>query len=84
MKKDSDQKDWENFLKNPSDIFDKDHQTKKSDKQFTRYKFDFHGYSIEDANKNHVKKISLGERTLRAETAPIVAISLIHRISGEF
>ena len=39
---------------------------------------------IEDANNDQVKKISLGERTLRAETAPIVAISLIHRISGEF
>ena len=51
MKKDSDQKDWENFLKNPSDIFDKDNQTKKSDKQFTRYKFDFHGYSISQANE---------------------------------
>ena len=39
---------------------------------------------IEDANNEQVRKISLGERTLRAETAPIVAISLIHRISGEF
>ena len=58
MKKDSDQKDWENFLKNPSDIFDKDNQTKKSDKQFTRYKFDFHGYSIEDANKKVEELIS--------------------------
>ena len=38
---------------------------------------------IEDASNDQVKKISLGERTLRAETAPIVAISLIHRISGE-
>ena len=35
-------------------------------------------------NNDQVKKISLGVRTLRAETAPIVAISLIHRISGEF
>ena len=58
MKKDSDQKDWENFLKNPSDIFDKDNQTKKSDKQFIGYKFDFHGYSIEDANKKVEELIS--------------------------
>ncbi len=39
---------------------------------------------IKYTNNDHVKKISLGKRTLRAETAPIVAISLIHRISGEF
>ena len=51
MKKDSDQKDWENFLNNPSNIFDKDNLQKKSEKLFNRYKFDFHGYSIDDANK---------------------------------
>lgn len=39
---------------------------------------------IKYAGNNQVKKFSLGKRTLRAETAPIVAISLIHRISGEF
>ena len=51
MKKNSDQKDWENFLNNPSDIFDKDSLQKKSHKSFSRYKFDFHGYSIDDANQ---------------------------------
>ena len=51
MKKDSDQKDWENFLNNPSNIFDKDNLQKKNEKLFNRYKFDFHGYSIDDANK---------------------------------
>ena len=51
MKKNSDQKDWENFLKNPSSVFDKDDIEKDNQKKFTKYKFDFHGYSIEDANK---------------------------------
>ena len=51
MKKSSDQKDWEKFLNNPSDIFDKDTIEKNNQKKFTKYKFDFHGYSIEDANK---------------------------------
>ncbi len=51
MKKDSDQKDWENFLNSSSNIFDKDNLQKKSEKLFNRYKFDFHGYSIDDANK---------------------------------
>ncbi len=58
MKKDSDQKDWENFLNNPSNIFDKDNLQKKSEKLFNRYKFDFHGYSIDDANKKVEELIS--------------------------
>ena len=58
MKKDSDQKDWENFLNNPSDIFDKDNLQKKREKFFSGYKFDFHGYSIDDANKKVEELIS--------------------------
>ena len=58
MKKDSDQKDWEKFLNNPSDIFDKDNLQKKGKKPFRRYKFDFHGYSIDDANKKAEELIS--------------------------
>jgi len=51
LTKDSNQKDWENFLNNPSDVFDKDNIGKNNQKKLTKYKFDFHGYSIEDANK---------------------------------
>jgi len=58
LKKDSDQKDWENFLNNPSNIFDKDNLQKKNEKLFNRYKFDFHGYSIDDANKKVEELIS--------------------------
>ena len=44
------QKDWEEYIKNPKDIFDKDRQNKIfSNKE--RYKFDFHGFSLEEANK---------------------------------
>ncbi len=49
--KNSDQKDWEKFLNNPSDIFDKDKLENRSHRSNSRYKFDFHGYSIENANK---------------------------------
>tara|TARA_Y100001970_G_scaffold183814_1_gene223556 strand:- start:1951 stop:2367 length:417 start_codon:yes stop_codon:yes gene_type:complete len=51
LKKNSDQKEWENFLNNPSDIIDKDKITKANQYKSSYYKFDFHGYSIEDANK---------------------------------
>ena len=42
---------WEKYLENPSDIFDKENNFTKNSKKFNRFKFDFHGYTIEDANK---------------------------------
>ena len=56
--KDSDLKDWEKFLEEPGNIYNKDnHETidLKSDKKF---KFDFHGYTIEKANLTIEKIIS--------------------------
>mgnify|MGYP001314290146 CR=1 FL=1 len=55
---DSDQKDWKNFLNNPLDIFDKEKLENKNQKLLGRYKFDFHGYSIDDANKKVEELIS--------------------------
>ncbi|MFL2887788.1 MAG: hypothetical protein CNC06_00555 [Pelagibacterales bacterium MED-G40] len=49
------QKDWEEYIKNPKDIFDKDRQDEKSSNK-ERYKFDFHGFNLEEANKK-VKEI---------------------------
>jgi DNA-nicking Smr family endonuclease len=44
-----DKKDWENYISNPSDVFDKD--SSSSDKlQVSRFNFDLHGYSLLDAN----------------------------------
>ena len=48
--KDTDLKDWEKFLEEPGNIHNKDNDETivlKSDK---RFKFDFHGYTIEKAN----------------------------------
>jgi len=46
---DSDQKVWEEFVKNPVNIDDKDNfQSENNLKK--NYKFDFHGYSIQQAN----------------------------------
>ena len=45
-----DKKSWDEFLKNPNNILDK--ETKKINKKKpTRYKFDLHGISIDEANK---------------------------------
>lgn len=51
-----DKKDWEDFLKNKSKVFDKDKEISTKEDSF-RFKFDLHGYSIEDANKKVIQII---------------------------
>ena len=50
-----DKKVWEDFIKNPSDIFDKDKIHLKKNKN-QRFKFDLHGFTLDEANKK-VKEI---------------------------
>ena len=46
-----DKKDWKDFLENISSLPNKDNSHNKETNKTKRFKFDFHGYSIEDANK---------------------------------
>ena len=58
-KKDSTQEDkktWEEYIKNPSDIFDKEQDASGNIKRRERYKFDLHGFTLDEAN-NKVKEI---------------------------
>ena len=58
-KKDPSQKDkktWEEYIKNPSDIYDKDQGASNSVQRRERYKFDLHGFTLDEAN-NKVKEI---------------------------
>ena len=58
-KKDSTQEDkktWEEYIKNPSDIHDKDLGASKSTQRKERYKFDLHGFTLDEAN-NKVQEI---------------------------
>ena len=60
-KKDLTQEDmntWENYIKNPSDIYDKDKDLSTNKTNKSRFKFDLHGYSLDDANKK-VREIIL-------------------------
>ena len=50
-----DKKVWEDYIKNPSDIFDKDKSHLKKNKN-QRFKFDLHGFTLDEANKK-VKEI---------------------------
>ena len=47
----ADKADWEEYLKNPKDIFDKDIKTKNPDISYSRLKFDLHGFTLLEANK---------------------------------
>ena len=53
-KKDLTQEDknaWENYIKNPSDIYDKDKDLAIDKKRKERFKFDLHGFTLDDANR---------------------------------
>tara|TARA_B100000963_G_scaffold185095_1_gene160910 strand:+ start:14675 stop:15094 length:420 start_codon:yes stop_codon:yes gene_type:complete len=45
-----DKKTWEDFVKNPSDIYDKDKNNLKNNSKQLRFKFDLHGFTLDDAN----------------------------------
>ena len=47
----TDKEDWEEYLKNPKDIFDKDYSYKRSSRERSRFRFDLHGYRLLEANE---------------------------------
>ena len=52
-----DRKIWEEFIKDPTDIYDKDKNNQKTVRK-ERFKFDLHGFTLDEANKK-VKEILL-------------------------
>ena len=51
-----DKKTWETYIKNPSDLFDKEKNLFQDKKRKERFKYDLHGYSLDEANQK-VKEI---------------------------
>ena len=52
-KKDSNQKNkeiWENYIKDPQDIYDKDVDPSSNLRKKNRYRFDLHGFTLDEAN----------------------------------
>jgi DNA-nicking Smr family endonuclease len=52
-KKELNQKDreiWENYIKDPSDIYDKDKNSSRNNQRRERYSFDLHGHTLDEAN----------------------------------
>ena len=53
-KKDVDQENvtaWEEYIKNPSDIYDKEKNNSKHNSRRERFKFDLHGFTLDAANR---------------------------------
>jgi len=61
---------WKSYIKNPSDIYDKDKNSLQNQERKNRFKFDLHGYTLDEANlkvrdliikcaKNNYKEILL-------------------------
>ena len=42
---------WKDYIKDPKDIVDKEKSNKQNLAIRGRYKFDLHGYSLDEANK---------------------------------
>ncbi len=53
-----DQKTWQNYINNPTDITDKEKPSNIKNTNRKRFKFDLHGYTLDAANKK-VKEIIL-------------------------
>ena len=53
-----DKKNWEDYIKNPSDVFDKDKSNSINTEKKRRFRFDLHGFTLDQANKK-VKEIIL-------------------------
>ena len=53
-----DKKAWEEYIKNPSNIYDKDKNYSYKNQRKGRFKYDLHGYTLEGANRK-VKEIIL-------------------------
>jgi DNA-nicking Smr family endonuclease len=46
-----DKKVWEDYTKNPSNIYDKEKQNTTNNSRKERFKFDLHGFTLDEANQ---------------------------------
>jgi DNA-nicking Smr family endonuclease len=51
-----DKKAWEDYIKDPSDIYDKDREQSSINQRRNRFKYDLHGFTLDEAN-NKVREI---------------------------
>ena len=76
-----DSKVWQSYIKNPTDVYDKD-LGKKSINRKERFKFDLHGYTLDEANKK-VKEIIISCSKNKYREILLITGKGLHSTSGE-
>ena len=72
---------WQSYIKNPTDVYDKD-LGEKSINRKERFKFDLHGYTLDEANKK-VKEIIISCSKNKYREILLVTGKGLHSTSGE-
>ena len=72
---------WQSYIENPTDIYDKD-LGKKSINRKERFKFDLHGYTLDEANKK-VKEIIISCSKNKYREILLITGKGLHSTSGE-
>jgi len=72
---------WQSYIKNPTDVYDKDLENKSINRK-ERFKFDLHGYSLDEANKK-VKEIIISCFKNKYKEILLITGKGLHSTSGE-
>ena len=72
---------WQSYIENPTDVYDKD-LGKKSINRKERFKFDLHGYTLDEANKK-VKEIIISCFKNKYREILLITGKGLHSTSGE-
>ena len=72
---------WQSYIKNPTDVYDKDLGNKSTNRK-ERFKFDLHGYTLDEANKK-VKDIIISCSKNKYREILLITGKGLHSTSGE-
>jgi len=72
---------WQSYIKNPTDVYDKDLGNKSINRK-ERFKFDLHGYTLNEANKK-VKEIIISCSKNKYREILLITGKGLHSTSGE-
>ena len=72
---------WQSYIKNPTDVYDKDLGNKSINRK-ERFKFDLHGYTLDEANKK-VKDILISCYKNKYREILLITGKGLHSTSGE-
>ena len=72
---------WQSYIKNPTDVYDKDLGNKSINRK-ERFKFDLHGYTLDEANKK-VKEIIISCSKNKYREILLITGKGLHSTSSE-